>query len=189
MAFSIGFALCGDPKIVTKTYKDKVADKYEGLIEEKLCTFQPALVGGGWRKLKTVKEMNDLVLFYLLDGDGSAPGGSPFIQKKNGKPYEPSSLKNELGWIEWFFKTTWDSDFSFNDPVFKEHGSSRIALDMQMAKWRLKFKDTDYGIRPSSMPALLPQSHHLLDVPYLPSSTTSPKKVTGSSNEPRTKSG
>mmetsp|Transcript_57755 Transcript_57755/g.116054 ORF Transcript_57755/g.116054 Transcript_57755/m.116054 type:complete len:145 (+) Transcript_57755:208-642(+) len=144
MAFSIGFALCGDPKIVTKTYKDKVADKYEGLIEEKLCIFQPALAGEEWRKLKTVKEMNDLVLTYLLVGDGSAP------------------------FFKWF---------------------SRIALDMQMAKWRIEFKDTDYGIRPSSMPALLPQSHHLLDVLYLPSSTTSPKKATGSSNEPRTNSG
>ena len=89
-----------------------------------------------------------------------------------------------LCWIECFLQSTWDSDFSFNDPVFKEHGSSRIALDKQMAKWRLEFKDTDYGIRPSSMPALLPQSHHLLDVPFLPSSTTSPKKATGSSNEP-----
>jgi len=51
-------------------------------------------------------------------------------------------------------------------PVFK--WSARIALDMQMAKWRLEFKDTDLGNRLSRMPALLLQSlHHIAKEGYV----------------------
>jgi len=39
---------------------------------------------------------------------------------------------------------------------------------MQMAKWRLEFKDTDLGNRLSRMPALLLQSlHHIAKEGYV----------------------